>query len=781
MNPEQNRRILIVDDNRAIHEDFRKILAPPEETTEVDDAEARLLGEAPAPKAAPVDQFEIESAYQGQEALEMVRKSLAAGTPYAVAFVDMRMPPGWDGVETIQEIWKVDKDIQVVICTAYSDYSWEEITKRLGNLERLLILKKPFDTVEVCQLACALTEKWHLARHAHLKLHQLRSLLDERTHTLHGEIAERHRSEAELRQSHGRYTLALAGANDGIWDWDFLTGELFYSPRWKAMIGETEDSVKHIPEEWFKRVHPDDVKRLKADLQSHAHGDLEQLRCEYRLLHSDGQYRWMLCRGVAVRDSSGKPLRAAGSQTDITDRVLAEAQLRHDALHDPLTGLPNRALLLDRIGRSIHRVMRSPGECFAVIFFDLDHFKVINDSLGHAAGDQLLIAVSKRLESVLRAGDTLSRSEDDHLARLGGDEFVALLDSVRSPADAVRVADRLQQAMALPFHLGGHEVFASASFGVAISGEQCQSPEDILRDADTALYAAKSGGRGMHCVFDPQMHATALQRLLLESELRVAIEKNQLRLMYQPVQSLKTGQLVEVEALVRWDHPERGTVSPADFIPLAEETGLIRPIGYWALHQACAQLKQWQSTVPELADLKVAVNVSGHQFGRSVMPDEVDRVLKETGLAPGNLKLEITETTIMDHAGRAMGEMQALRDKGVQFHLDDFGTGYSSLSHLHRMPIAALKIDRSFVAGMAGNKTGTSIVQAIVLLARSLEMQVITEGVEDQTQADFLRGLGCDYAQGYFYSQALTSDELLQFACKHAAFPESPGAKAQAA
>jgi diguanylate cyclase (GGDEF)-like protein/PAS domain S-box-containing protein len=768
MSLEKNRRILIVDDNRSIHEDFKKILSAPPDSTEVDDAEAKLLG-VEAREKQVAEQFDIESAYQGEEALKMVRDSAEAGNPYAVAFVDMRMPPGWDGVETIQHIWGADKEIQVVICTAYSDYSWEEIAQRLGNIERLLILKKPFDTVEVCQLACALTEKWHLARHAHLKLHQLRSLLDERTTTLHGEVAERQRSEAELRQSHNRYALAMAGANDGIWDWDLTTGNMFYSARWKSMIGESEDSLKRTPDEWFQRVHPDDLKRLRSELDAQMHGRAEPMNCEYRILHADGQYRWMLCRGTAVLDGCGKALRAAGSQTDITDRMMAEAQLRHDALHDPMTGLPNRALLLDRIGQSIHRVKRFSDQCFAIVFFDLDRFKIVNDSLGHAGGDQLLMSMSRRVETALRAGDTLCHSQGDKLARLGGDEFVALLDSIRSAADAVRVVERLQAAIAQPFNIDGHEVFASASFGIAISNEKYNSPEEILRDADTALYAAKNSGRGMYCIFDPQMHASALQRLVLESELRHAIENSQLRLMYQPVQSLATGQLVEIEALVRWEHPKRGTIAPADFIPLAEETGLIRPMGIWALREACRQVKQWHTDVPELAELTVAVNVSGHQFGRGVMPAEIMRLLVQSGLPAKYLKLEITETTIMDNAGPALSEMMAIQAMGVQFHLDDFGTGYSSLSHLHKMPIAALKIDRSFISGMAGNRTGTAIVQAIVLLARSLEMRVITEGVENQQQADFLKGLGCDAAQGFFFAKPLGVDEMEAFARSHLA------------
>ena len=760
MNMEKNRRILVIDDNQAIHKDFRKILASPVENTALDEAEARLLGRSLAALPESNDIFEVGSAYQGEEGWEMVRGAIAAGKNYAVAFVDMRMPPGWDGVETIAKIWEIDTEIQIVVCTAYSDYSREEMVKKLGNVDRFLILKKPFDAIEVSQLACALTQKWNLARH----LNKLRGIIEERTQSLQAEVVERRHSEEELRQSQGRYALALAGANDGIWDWDFTNGVVFYSPRWKSMLGDMDGKITSTAEEWFKRIHPDDLGRMKRELEAHIEGRTEQFRSEHRMMHGDGEYRWMLSRGVAVRDSSGKALRAAGSQTDITDWKLAESRLRHDALHDTLTGLANRALLMDRINQSLERVKRTPGKAFAVIFLDLDRFKVINDSLGHVAGDQLLVELGKRLESALRTGDTVSREEPDNLARLGGDEFVALLDAIGTPADAIRVADRLQKVTAQAFYVGGHEVFVTASRGIAMGNGNGNKAEDILRDADTALYDAKNTGRGSYRMFDQQMHASAMQRLMMESELRRGIERGELRLLYQPVHSMATGELVEVEALVRWEHPRRGMISPAEFIPLAEETGLILPLGHWVLHEACRQAKLWQTEVPRLRELCVAVNVSGRQFARVEMPAEVAAALAKTGLCARYLKLEITETTIMESGDPAIVELNTLREMGVQFHLDDFGTGYSSLGYLHRMPIEALKIDQSFIAGMGEDRTGTSIVQAIVALAKSLDMRVVAEGVENQSQVDFLRGIGCDFAQGYYFARPLTAEELAKFA-----------------
>jgi diguanylate cyclase (GGDEF)-like protein/PAS domain S-box-containing protein len=765
MQEEKNRRILIVDDNQAIHSDFRKILAARADAAALDFAEAEILGAAtPVADASQSEVFDLDSAYQGQEAWEKVKAAVASGNRYAMAFVDMRMPPGWDGVETITKIWEVDSDIQVVICTAYSDYSWEEIIKKLGNVDRLLILKKPFDTVEVCQLAYALTQKWHLAKHAHLKLNQLQAMVQQQTSILQAEVTERRRSEEAMRQSQGRYALAVAGANDGIWDWDFPANTIFYSTRWKSMVGMSENEVSSSPDEWFNRVHPDDVERVKADLDLHLTGRSEQFHSEFRMRHKDQQYRWILSRGVAVFDAAGTPLRAAGSQTDITDRKLAEEQLRHDALHDTLTGLSNRALLMDRIARRLQRAKRAQDPMFAVIFLDLDRFKTINDSLGHDAGDKLLIAVSERLAAATRAIDTVYRAEPDQIARLGGDEFVVLLDSIRVPADAIRVCDRIQESLSQPIQINGQSVRCSASLGIAISDGKYERAAEILRDADTALYSAKKSGRGSYRIFHPDMHASAVQRLWMESELRHAIDGRQLSLVYQPIFALGTGRMAEVEALVRWNHPERGLIMPTDFISLAEETGTIFTIGQWALEESCRQMKQWHAEVPELGHISIGVNVSCSQFARRGTRDAVVEALKRTGLEARFLKLEITETAVMDTGTATIAELTALRELGVQLHLDDFGTGYSSLGYLHQMPIEALKIDRSFVSGIGSDRTGTSIVQAIVALAHSLEMRVVAEGVENEPQLKKLTSLGCDFAQGYHFAKPLSPVDLVTFA-----------------
>ena len=451
----------------------------------------------------------------------------------------------------------------------------------------------------------------------------------------------------------------------------------------------------------------------------------------------------------------------------IAERKRSEERMRHIALHDALTGLANRTLMMDHIGQCIQRSRNTPDFLFAVIFLDLDRFKIINDSLGHEAGDKLLVAIAQRLGTATRGIDTVYRVDPDHLARLGGDEFVVLLNTIGAPEDALAVCQRIMDGLSLPYLINGQEVRSSASLGVAISNGNYQQSEDILRDADTALYTAKNSGRGTCRVFHPDMRASAVERLWMENELRQAIDRAELSLVYQPIFHLGTGKMIEVEALLRWQHPQRGMILPEDFISIAEETGLIFPLGRWALQQACRQMKQWQTEIPEFAGLSVGVNVSCRQFARRDTLDTVRRVLNETGLEAQYLKLEITETAVIKDAASAIAELTALRDIGVQFHLDDFGTGYSSLGSLHQMPIEALKIDRSFIQDMSSDQMGASIVQAIIALANSLNMQVIAEGVESQAQLANLLRMGCNYAQGYLFAKPLAPADLVAFARKH--------------
>ncbi|NCJ07252.1 EAL domain-containing protein [Synechococcales cyanobacterium C] len=567
------------------------------------------------------------------------------------------------------------------------------------------------------------------------------------------EITQRKRAEAVLRESEDRYAAAARGANDGLWDWNIKTNQIYYSPRWQAMIGHEQAPLNNKVEEWFSRIHPDDRGQVEHALSLHLAGGTPHFESEYRMQHQDGTYRWFRSRGLVVVDHQHEPYRIAGSQTDITEYRLARDQLLHDALHDGMTRLPNRLLLMDRLGQALKKSKRHPDQRCAVLFLDLDRFKLINDSLGHMIGDELLIEVSRRLQQCVR--------DEDTVARLGGDEFVILLESLANEAEAIETANRILKQIKRGFYLQGHEIFTSTSIGIALSQAHYEEHEDLLRDADTAMYQAKQSGKDRYEVFHPGMHSEALAALKLENDLRHAIERQEFQLYYQPIIALGTQQFIGFEALVRWHQPERGVVPPGEFVHLAEETGLIVPLGWWVLRTACEQLCRWHEQYSLEQPLTISVNISSRQFAQDDFVDRLQVLVESVGLIPGTLKLEITEGVIMEHADSVAEKLMAIKALGISLGIDDFGTGYSSLNYLNQFPVDMLKIDRSFVRKMGQNES-LEIVKTIVNLAHNLRMGVVAEGVETEEQMARLLAMNCDYAQGYLFSKPLKSRNAQQ-------------------
>jgi diguanylate cyclase (GGDEF)-like protein/PAS domain S-box-containing protein len=569
------------------------------------------------------------------------------------------------------------------------------------------------------------------------------------------DVSERHRAEAALKKSEEQFRLLFELAPTGMalvsLDYRFqrvnqaLGHALSLSP--EDLLGRAVADFSHT-QDWH--LHAEECQRLLQGLISH-------FQMEKRYIARDGRIINMLLQVALARDAQDRPLHFIYQMVDITERKRAEAQLEYNAFYDALTDLPNRTLFMERLAHTIRRSQRRGSYLFAVLFLDLDYFKVINDSLGHSIGDRLLVAIARRLEACLRPSDTL--------ARLGGDEFTILLDSLSDIKIATNIAHEIQQQIQRPFNLEGHEVFTNTSIGIAFNSLDYSQPEEMLRDADTAMYRAKELGKGRYAVFTQNMHASVLERLQLETDLRRALERQEILAYYQPIACLETGQLIGFEALARWQHPERGLVSPAEFIPIAEETGLIVPLGQWILREACSQLRRWQQQFANSSDLKISVNLSGKQLKETNLAEEIRLILHETQLPGSALKLEITETLLMDNAQAAAKILSQLQAMGINLCIDDFGTGYSSLSYLHRFPLNTLKIDRSFVRNldsktMAGEgqnlQSNLEIVQAIVTLAHTLGMDAIAEGIETLEQLEQLKALGCEYGQGYFFAKPLT-------------------------
>ncbi len=594
-------RIIVIDDNHEIHKDFIKILTSvTANKKQLADVEKIMFGDTTGAILPP--EFHIDTASQGKEGVDMISESIKQGKPYALAFVDIRMPPGWDGIETIKHIWKIDNDIQVVICTAYSDYSWEKTVSELGQRDNLLILKKPFDAIAVQQLAYALTQKWRLLQETRAHTSKLEGRIEERT-----------------------------------------------------------------------------------------------------------------------------------------------AELQHQATHDSLTGLPNRVLLYDRLSQLIEKSNRSNSQ-LAVCFLDLDRFKLINDSLSHAAGDKVLCEVTTRLLTAIRKEDTL--------ARIGGDEFVILIGDIHDKNILISFVNKILSGINAPFMLDGHEIILSTSIGISIYPQDSNTIDGLLKYADAAMYLAKEKGRSQAEFYTEDLNKKNIDYLTRESELRQAIINNEFCLYYQPQFDLRTEELVSLEVLIRWMHPKKGMLLPIHFIPLAEESGLIVPIGEWVLHAACKQAKSWQDA--GLHATRIAVNVTPKQFRMSNLIKSVIVALNESRLDPKYLELELMENIIINDID-IVKTIYELKKLGIQISLDNFGSGFSNLSYLREIPIDRLKIGQSYIQNIDSKRGDDVIIQAIIAMAKNLNLEVLAEGVETQKQIDFLKKQKCGDVQGFYFSRALSS------------------------
>lgn len=604
LSPQTNRRILVIDDTPAIHADFRKILTPStSDEQDLDSLEHSLFGTRQSAHLT----FQIDSAYQGKEALELVERALAENRPYALAFIDMRMPPGWDGLETIEHLWSVDPNLQIALCTAYTDYSWEAMAERLEFGDQLLILKKPFDTLEIRQMANALTWKWQLAQDAALKLLSLEQTIEARVHEL-------------LKVSH---------------------------------------------------------------------------------------------------------------------------LLQYDAL----TGLPNSTLLGDRLTQSL-ATCRRHDKHLVVMFLGLDRFKRINNALGHPAGDEMLKRVGQQLLRNVR--------ESDSVFRYGADEFVVILSDIDHPQQTRCIAEKLLRAVRCPQAIAGQEISITASLGISIYPDDGFEAIDLIKKAESAMRNIKESGPNDIGFFIDAMNQRAREQQSIESGIRQALQKHEFVLHYQPKIELHSGRVVGAEALVRWQKPGTGWVYPSAFIPVAEDSGLIVPLSKWVLAEACHQAQSWQAA--GLPAIRMSVNTSAIDFRQRDFVAGIEQILQQTGMRPQLLELEITEGVLMQNVETTMTALNRLKTLGVRLAIDDFGTGYSSLSYLRRFPIDVLKIDQSFIRGLSNDTSDAALVGAIISLGKSLDLNVIAEGIETEEQLAFLKAHQCEEGQGYYFSKALPAD-----------------------
>lgn len=561
------------------------------------------------------------------------------------------------------------------------------------------------------------------------------------------DITASHLAQVALVQNEERWKLALESTGDGVWDWYVQTGVEYFSRRCKEIYGFAEGEIANRSEALDGRTHPDDVAQMQRDREAHFKGETETYTNEHRILCKDGSWKWVLTRGMVIsRDTRGQPLRMIGTHTDISDRKNAEAQVWKQAHFDALTGLPNRRMLRHRLDNAILH-SQEHGENLAILFIDLDHFKEVNDTLGHDGGDLLLVQAAQRIQNCLNPHDTV--------ARMGGDEFTVVLSNAGDSTHIEKTVQNILDSMATAFQIGSEQVFVSASVGVALYPQNACLVEDLLKHADQALYVAKGAGRNRFSFFTPALQEAAVLRARLAADLRLAMPEQQFALVYQPIVHLGTGKVHKAEALLRWQHPQRGAVSPAQFIPIAESTGLIVEIGEWVFQQAALQVAQWQAVYGR--DFQISVNKSPVQFHRrDTAQPSWGAHLRSMDLAGSSIAVEITEGLLLDTNEHVARQLEELRACGITISLDDFGTGYSSLTYLQKIAIDYIKIDQSFVRNLTPASTDLALCKAIIRMAHDLGMQVVAEGVETPDQRDLLVAAGCDFGQGYWFARPMT-------------------------
>ena len=555
----------------------------------------------------------------------------------------------------------------------------------------------------------------------------------------------------DIKKDYQRFLIASGGVGDGVWDLNLATDTVHLSDRWKEMLGYRKDEIEDTLEGWLSRVHPDDLPRLRSIIDASIAGQLSVIEQRYRMQVKNGDYRWMLTRGEVVKNEDGKAIQVVGRQTDVDEEDESREAVRTSGLQDSLTRLPNRRVLMDRMRHAFARAARDPEQSFAVLFFDLDRFKNVNDSLGHLTGDKLLHAIARRVERSCRPGDTV--------ARFGGDEFVILVEDIKDIRGATVAAERIQKEFRGPFDLDGIEVFATISIGIALWNPQYNGPEDMLRDSDTAMYRAKAMGSNSFAVFDDEMHSHVVATLHLENDLRRALAREEFRVFYQPIVDVSDGRIAGFEALVRWQHPERGLLLPGSFIRVAEEMGAIIELDRWVADQACTQLQIWHQKYRAHSQATMSVNLSATQLMRPDVVAGIDFILRNSGLYGQSLKLEVTESVLMENAQYASAVLEQLRSLNIAISIDDFGTGYSSLAYLRRFEIDTLKIDISFISRMLEDEDSFEIVKTIITMARNLGKDTVAEGVETRSQFDALVDLDVNMIQGYFVSPPVSAED----------------------